>query len=506
MRTDSFTEDRINATATTKKVVAVATSDIDTAPEPVEIPARPSRSKSPEIWLDYIIPLTSGPRKLTAPWLPKAVANIAAHAHAQSTYEVMRRRSNEAPIDCVISLDEALAIDAQVVPKIVAAGLDPYRPEDAPIFGDLVGGSEPVVSHPGRRLKNWDVFASSSRAERNAWAAWLIAFIQCHPKGKFARFMVLTHGTRVSLGDLAARLVALRKAVHTIATKAMKKFRVEVVFTSIECPVRVEPGGSVSCHPHTNMITIPHQVMDDVTLAKYLAWLNKVAGGLVHDAGLLGKIEKITTNANGSPKVIKGSGDMAQAIKYVVKYLVKCEDILALGGPALRQYIHIFENRKRYEAYGDFRHFRRVAKACGIAFRGVAKRIVAVHADQRPKCERAANDDGTNIILRLGIGRSDDDDGRLVGTARLLDYIATPDPHSPAAARLALAQEWTSGAYGFALWLTAFDAGNRMSPWRWLKLIPAQRERLARPLLYCPHQHRKSSRPRSASPATGPEI
>ena len=162
-----------------------------------------------------------------------------------------------------------------------------------------------------------------------------LRYYQKHmPGGRYVRFMVVTAGARVPIGDdLRGAITTLNRNISRWASDARSKYGIEVLFRGTEFTI----DESKTFHVHANVLYRPSKVLSRGKFSKFLSWSRQRLGG--HHIKDNGRLEK--------PQ---------EAIKYPFKPL----DVMSLANdPA--QIVWLYEQTKRLkmmQPMGAFKEFR----------------------------------------------------------------------------------------------------------------------------------------------------
>lgn len=240
-----------------------------------------------------------------------------------------------------------------IAEKLRLVGVDLFAPQDpdadtVTLVGDLSGETE---SSLGNEFKHSLFLPAVAAQDRARQTNSLEIYLQNHRRGRFARYLVVTSGTRVSWLDphLSAKISAFQKKIGTFARAAREQFNVEVVVRSTEMTLRDLPGmpGFDGVHLHANIVYIPPKLVGH----RWQAWLNFVRSYFethVRDCGRIKNLQEI--------------------VKYVTKPTVSPSErekipglvgMCQLSGERLA-WLHSATRRAHiFQPYQHFRGFRR---------------------------------------------------------------------------------------------------------------------------------------------------
>lgn len=197
----------------------------------------------------------------------------------------------------------------EIADKLKSVGVDLYAPQDldadtVTLVGDLSQETEDSLSNQFRHSLFLPAVAASDRARQTKK---LELYLQRHQRSRFARYLVVTHGVRISWhdSDLRQKIAEFHNKLGTFARAARKQFNVEIVLRSTEMTLRDLHGktGIDGVHLHANIIYIPPKLTGE----KWKNWLNfchRYFGSHVKDAGRIKNLQEIVkyvTKPSASP-------------------------------------------------------------------------------------------------------------------------------------------------------------------------------------------------------------
>ena len=268
----------------------------------------------------------------------------------------------------------------EIAEKLRTVGVDLFAPEDpdadtVTLVGDLSGETENSLGNEFKHSLFLPAVAAQDRARQTNS---LELYLQNHPRGRFARYLVVTSGTRISWLDpqISAKISAFQKKIGTFARAAREQFNVEVVVRSTEMTLRelAEKPGTDGVHLHANVVYIPPKLAGQ-RWQNWLNFLHLYFKTHVKDCGRIKNLQEIVkyvTKPSTSPserEKIPGLVGMCQ---------LPAERLAWLHDATRRAHI--------FQPYQNFRGFRRgVALGKLKLYRASTGKLVLV---QKPKVEK----------------------------------------------------------------------------------------------------------------------
>ena len=140
------------------------------------------------------------------------------------------------------------AVTAEVARALAAGGIDPFRPGEGYAIVGLVSGAFKPTEQQYRRSLFLPAMAASLRA---GTALELELFLSLH--APYARYGVITTGTRCPVCDVRARVVKLERLISQWRYEVCAPLGIEVYLRSIELPSNQD----LTFHVHANVLYQP---------------------------------------------------------------------------------------------------------------------------------------------------------------------------------------------------------------------------------------------------------
>lgn len=394
------------------------------------------------------------------PWWRVSLDRDVARASDFVSWSLVSSRAKAKPVDRVISRTAAAKIDASLIPRLEEAGVNVWLQAESPAIARFRVDGVEVQEAANRRLRHTALLAEPVRSERNAMAGRLIAYLVRHPRRQYARMLVSTSGARVGIDDLSQRIDDCLASGKVMA-RVMAEAGTEVIFSSLEITFCEK---TQTCHVHKNWLVIEHYLPDAADRTDFYGRLEKIAGGRVQNCGRIDGVTKVV-HRDGKTIVERDpsrASDLSRAISYVVKYVCKGDDLLAMPLPTLAKFAAVLEGRHRTQTYGDFRLWSAAVAKARIRYRSIGRTMVPVRMPEVAEREESSTEepDSQNLVLAPGFARGPDGPEP---TVTLINYDPKPEGHR-GKERLDFAIWWIQE--GGKKWIEDHDAGRRTSsPW-----------------------------------------
>ena len=255
----------------------------------------------------------------------------------------------------------------RIADRLEAGGIPARRPDDGiMLFGAATGTVRPAEA----RWRHLMLLPEVQACERSKDRLKLQAFLQSHPKGKYARYAVVTSGVRCGLADAEERLDQFVEKLRRWITAARRKFDVQVVLRAVEITI----DEAMSVHVHANVVYIPMRILGE-DWAAFLAWSSSRFGAVWKDCGRLGDVAEVIKYtlkfgiADAEPK--DGEHPQAEALKRVAVALTAAPAPVVDGmeRPDLHPVVQLHQllmNRHLVQPIGRFREFCREIRETGV--------------------------------------------------------------------------------------------------------------------------------------------
>ncbi len=219
--------------------------------------------------------------------------------------------------------------------RLARVGIDmrAKQPVNVVCVGNVSGTMEPG-ERSFRKCRFLPVVAKSERA---AWLREIEYFLRRDPKGRFARYAVITTGERIAFDEhfeenakaATARAQAnIRRWIGDIE----KRFGIDVLLKTLEVAVDKESG-----HVHFNVIYIPRRRLSTEAFANFLSFSRRRLGAHWRDCGRI--------------------RDLKEVIKYSTK-ITGPDSLEVLSDRAFKSMFAYMFRRTTIEAHGSFAAFR----------------------------------------------------------------------------------------------------------------------------------------------------
>lgn len=185
---------------------------------------------------------------------------------------------------------------AEIADRLRRVGIDLYAPpaaEPITLLGELTGAAETSTA---TRFRHSLFVPSVAKRDRASHQRRLEAFLQDHPRARFARYMVVTAGQRIPwrAPDLRERVQAFHRRLGEWVREVAQRFGVEVLVRVSEMTMREMPGlpGTDGVHLHANVVYIP-QKLNKTQWSSFLSFSHTFFDARVHDAGRIKDLSEI---------------------------------------------------------------------------------------------------------------------------------------------------------------------------------------------------------------------
>lgn len=195
----------------------------------------------------------------------------------------------------------------EIADKLRLAGVDMFAPvsaEPVTLIGDLTGAVEESNS---TRFRHSLFIPSVAKRDRASQQKRLEAFLQAHPKGKYARYMVITNGVRIPwmVPDLREQVQAFHRSIGIWRRAVFERFLVDVLSRTSEMTLRDLPVhvGKDGVHLHANILYVAPKMTGE-QWSKFLSFTHQYFGARVQDCGRirdLAEVVKYVTKPSVSP-------------------------------------------------------------------------------------------------------------------------------------------------------------------------------------------------------------
>lgn len=195
----------------------------------------------------------------------------------------------------------------EIADKLRLAGVDMFAPvssEPVTLIGDLTGSVEESNS---TRFRHSLFIPSVAKRDRASQQKRLEAFLQAHPKGKYARYMVITNGVRIPwmVPDLREQVQAFHRSIGIWRRAVFERFLVDVLSRTSEMTLRDLPVhvGKDGVHLHANILYVAPKMTGE-QWSKFLSFTHQYFGARVQDCGRirdLAEVVKYVTKPSVSP-------------------------------------------------------------------------------------------------------------------------------------------------------------------------------------------------------------
>lgn len=255
----------------------------------------------------------------------------------------------------------------RIADRLEAGGIPARRPDDGIVlFGAVTGTVRPAEA----RWRHLMLLPEVQACERSKDRLKLAAFLQIHPKGKYARYAVVTSGIRCGLAEAQARLDQFIDKLRRWTTAAHRKFDVQVVLRAVEITI----DHAMTVHIHANLVYIPMRFLGD-EWSMFLRWSTARFGAVWEDQGRLRDVAEVLKYtlkfgiADAGPK--DGEHPQAEALKRVAGVLTAAPAPVIDGAerPDLHPVVQLHQllmNRHLVQPIGRFREFCREIRETGV--------------------------------------------------------------------------------------------------------------------------------------------
>lgn len=181
----------------------------------------------------------------------------------------------------------------EIAKKLALAGIDLYAPPTSePVFllGELTGSVEQSCS---TKYRHCLFLPSVAKRERAGQLRRLEAYLSNHPRGTYARYLVVTNGVRIPWfhPDFRQIVRSFQSRIGTFARIALERFGIEVVVRSTEMTLNKNVSGS-GVHLHANIVYIPPYLKDD-GFSRFIKFAQNYFKAHVRDNKRIQKLEEI---------------------------------------------------------------------------------------------------------------------------------------------------------------------------------------------------------------------
>lgn len=264
-----------------------------------------------------------------------------------------------------------------------ATGDSYRRASDGAALIDLVTGD--VVEGAAERWKRRVILPAAWSEMRGPVCRDLQAFLADHPRGPYARYIVMTGGPRVTVEELPDAIDAVRRRVKRIA-EALREMGIDVLMRSTEFPFDPE---TMTHHVHVNLIVLPCRYIKPSRWQKYLKALREANGGYwIKDNGRLGDVQEAVKYC------LKGE-DLEQMMQRPADFVAFAAAVSGTAGK---------RGPKLVQPMGGFREWRKALEESGRRTVWDSRRqaVVVVEKRKRPKVEREAVEMGDIVDPETG--------------------------------------------------------------------------------------------------------
>lgn len=233
-----------------------------------------------------------------------------------------------------------------------------------------------------------------AKVDRASWLRELEYFLRNHPRGKFARYGVITCGGRIPFDAHFAkaseeRIATIQKNIRRWINDSRQNFGIDVLLKTLESALN-----PLSAHWHFNVVYIPERRLHRDVFERWLSWSKNRLGG-VHwkDCGRI--------------------RDLREVIKYSCK--IQGQDSLeTISDPAFSDMYDVMFRRSTIEAHGSFASFRKdlaqnSKKVVWLRKKNAPPRLALMRKQIRPtakKTDMAPDPMRENVVLGRQLPRT----------------------------------------------------------------------------------------------------
>lgn len=233
-----------------------------------------------------------------------------------------------------------------------------------------------------------------AKADRASWLRELEYFLKNHPRGKFARYGVITCGGRVPFdAHFAAasseRIATIQKNIRRWINDSRENFGIDVLLKTLESALN-----PLSAHWHFNVVYIPERRLQRDVFERWLSWSKNRLGRVCwKDCGRIRNLREV--------------------VKYVCK--TQGQDSLeTISDSAFSDMYDVMFKRSTIEAHGSFAAFRKdmaqnSKKVVWLRKKNAPPRLALMRKQIRPtatKTDMAPDPTRENVVLGRQLPRT----------------------------------------------------------------------------------------------------